>query len=169
MEHDFSTHAFTSNRPDPGPPVREIVQIDLFGEIRQRLRQQEVRFTAGRQAVVKALQRAGGPRSAAELAGRLRSVPLSSLYRSLATLDEAGILRKHHDADGVARFELAEWLTGHHHHLVCIECGSVEDVDLGTEPESTLGEIAFEVAGIGGYQISGHVLEVEGVCPKCQP
>lgn len=143
--------------------------IDVQVEIRQRLREHEIRYTNGRQSVVKALQRAGGPRSAAELHQKLKAIPLSSLYRSLAVLDEAGVLRKHHDADGVARFELAEWLAGHHHHLVCMDCGLVEDVSLDDPTEQILHNIAQHVAATTGYQLTGHVIEVEGVCTGCQP
>jgi Fe2+ or Zn2+ uptake regulation protein len=141
---------------------------DVHGRIRQFLVDHDIRYTRGRQAVVRSLERAGGPRSAAELHSKLRSVPLSSLYRSLAILDEAGVLRKHHDADGLARFELAEWLGGHHHHLVCVECGEVEDIDLGEESESELRRIAARMAAEAGYRSTGHVLEVEGLCSGCR-
>lgn len=148
--------------------MAEFPSADLQREIRQHLHDRDIRYTSGRQAVIKALQRAGGPRSAAELRARLRSVPLSSLYRSLATLDEAGVLRKHHDADGLARFELAEWLAGHHHHLVCIECGVVKDVEIGEDSEAAMRKIAAQVAARAEYKMSDHVLEVEGVCSNCR-
>ncbi len=135
--------------------------------VRRRLADQDIRFTTGRQAVVKALQRVSGPQSAADLHTRLRSVPLSSLYRSLTVLDEAGVLRKHHDADGLARFELAEWLAGHHHHVVCTECGLVEDVELDEAAETELHRLADRIGAEAGYQVRGHVLEVEGVCGAC--
>jgi Fe2+ or Zn2+ uptake regulation protein len=142
---------------------------DLQDQIRRHLSERSIRYTSGRQAVIKALQRAGGPRSAAELHTRLRRLPLSSLYRSLAVLDEAGVLRKHHDADGLARFELAEWLSGHHHHLVCLDCGLVEDVELDAGAESTLHEIAAGAAAVADYSSTGHVLEIEGLCRTCRP
>lgn len=141
---------------------------DIHEAVRRHLKQLDIRYTRGREAVVRALSRAEGPQSAADLHRRLRSVPLSSLYRSLAVLDEAGVLRKHHDADGLARFELAEWLGGHHHHLVCVECGTVADVELSSEAEAALSELVSTVAGPAGYEVAGHVLEVEGVCGGCR-
>lgn len=111
--------------------------------------------------------RLGGPESAAELHRRM-DVPLSSLYRSLTVLDEAGVLVKHHDADGLARFELAEWLSGHHHHLVCINCGAVEDVELSDRNEKELQRLASTMATGAGYELTGHNLEVEGVCEECR-
>lgn len=141
---------------------------ELHESVRRRLAEHEVRYTNGRRAVVTTLVKLGGPESAAELHRRLRRVPLSSLYRSLTVLDEAGVLVKHHDTDGLARFELAEWLTGHHHHVVCIDCGSVADVELSADAEAVLDRLAEEVGREAGYTVSGHNLEVEGVCGSCQ-
>ena len=93
-------------------------QVDQ--QIGERLAAHDVRYTAGRRKVAAALLQAGGPRSASELHAELGdAVPVSSLYRSLAVMTEAGILARHPGRDGDARYELAEWLTGHHHHLVC--------------------------------------------------
>ena len=59
-------------------------------EIERRLAEAEVRYTKGRRMVIDALAEADGPRSAAELSETIGdTVPLSSLYRSLAVLEEA--------------------------------------------------------------------------------
>lgn len=141
---------------------------EIHAEVGRRLATRGVRYTSGRRTVIGALQRVSGPQSAADLHKRIRSVPLSSLYRSLTVLDESGIVRRHHDAVGLARFELAEWLTGHHHHVVCIDCGTVEDVELDAATETVLDTVAASVAGSAGYELGGHVLEVEGVCSSCR-
>lgn len=141
---------------------------DLHEAVRRRLADRDIRYTPGRQSVVTALVRLEGPESAADLHRRM-NVPLSSLYRSLTVLDEAGVLEKHHDAGGLARFELAEWLTGHHHHLVCVDCRMVEDVELDRPSEKLLERLARRVAEAAGYQQTGHNLEVEGLCRTCRP
>lgn len=148
-------------------PSGSIETTELHDSVRRRLAEHEIRYTSGRRAVVTAMVRLGGPESAAELHRRM-DVPLSSLYRSLTVLDEAGVLVKHHDADGLARFELAEWLSGHHHHLVCINCGAVEDVELSDRNEKELQRLASTMATGAGYELTGHNLEVEGVCEECR-
>lgn len=140
---------------------------ELHEAVRIRLAEHDIRYTDGRRSVVTALVRLGGPESAADLHRRM-DLPLSSLYRSLTVLDEAGVLERHHDADGLARFELAEWLTGHHHHLVCVSCGRVEDVELDRSTEETLERVAKGAAEAAGYAQTGHNLEVEGLCPTCR-
>jgi Fur family ferric uptake transcriptional regulator len=137
-------------------------------QIRNRLATHDVRYTTGRRAVVAALARTEGPRSAAELHDDLdRAVPLSSLYRSLAVMSDAGVLAPHFGAKGVTRYELAEWIMGHHHHLVCSHCGAVDDVELPTELEKTLEELIGAAAQHGGFRASGHALEIDGLCGAC--
>ncbi len=133
-----------------------------------RLAADEVRYTRGRRMVVAALRDADGPRSAAELHDELaHRVPLSSLYRSLSVMADAGVLSTHHAGGGVTRYELAEWLVGHHHHLVCVECGAVDDVELSDEMEATLERLVTHAATEGGYRARGHALEIDGLCSAC--
>lgn len=141
----------------------------MEAEVSKRLAGAGVRMTAGRRSVLVALADAGGPRSAAEIHGHLRrKIPLSSLYRSLAVLEQSGVLASHHGTGPERRYELAEWLRGHHHHLVCLECGRIEDVEIGDAPERTLHDLAGEVAAALGYSASGHRLEIEGHCGRCR-
>lgn len=144
------------------------VHGDLHESVRRSLSSRDVRYTTGRKKVIETLGTVPGPRSAAELLDETPGVPLSSLYRSLTVLDEAGVLRRQHDADGLARYELAEWLTGHHHHAVCTECGAVEDIELDETAEASLDEMLSGLSRSTGWHLTGHSLEVEGVCPTCQ-
>lgn len=149
------------------PEAANVRSAELHEAVRRRLSEHDIRYTRGRQSVVTALVRVDGPESAADLQQRMK-VPLSSLYRSLTVLDEAGVLERHHDSDGLARFELAEWLTGHHHHVVCARCGTVEDVELDKGEEELLDRLAQRAAQATGWAETGHNLEVEGLCPSCR-
>ena len=141
-------------------------QIDQ--QVRSRLADQDVRYTRGRQTVVAALRDVDGPRSASELHEALAaSVPLSSLYRSLAVMSEAGVLAPHHSSKGVTRYELAEWLVGHHHHLVCVQCGAVDDIELSPALEDTLEALVTAAAASGKFTPAGHALEIDGLCAAC--
>jgi Fe2+ or Zn2+ uptake regulation protein len=139
---------------------------DPLDQIPGYLHARGIRYTPGRRAVIEALAEANGPKSAAELA-EARSLPLSSVYRSLAVLEGAGVVVRHQHPEGSHQYELAEWLAGHHHHVVCMECGEVEDVHLDEDQERTLRALAAAVARGARYRIGGHVLEVEGVCRRC--
>lgn len=137
-------------------------------EVAKRLAEHEVRYTRGRQRVVAALAGAGGPRSAAELYADLaQELPLSSIYRSLSILEDAGVLAPHHSTKGLTRYELAEWLRGHHHHLVCLDCGSVEDIDVANRHETQVDQIVHEISEAASFTAVNHALEIEGRCARC--
>lgn len=141
----------------------------LERQVELRLLDNEVRFTRGRKAVVHTLSAASGPMSAAELASVLGpEVPLSSLYRTLAILEESGVVAHHLGAKGLTRYELAEWLAGHHHHLVCVECGSVADVEIPTDQEESVRAMVSEIAAVASFTPTDHALEIEGRCASCQ-
>jgi Fur family ferric uptake transcriptional regulator len=141
----------------------------LDREVERRLAEHEVRYTRGRHQVVATLAAAGGPLSAAELYEQVNgSLPLSSIYRSLTVLEEAGILAPHNSAKGLTRYELAEWLKGHHHHLVCVECGSVEDVAVTDQQEAEVDSLVTEMSRTASFSPINHVLEIEGRCSRCQ-
>lgn len=140
----------------------------LERQIEQRLFEKEVRYTTGRRAVVDALVAADGPKSAAELSQELGpAVPLSSIYRTLSVLEEAGVVSHHLGAKALTRFELAEWLTGHHHHLVCVRCGAVSDIDLPATREEDVRSLVSEIAEMASFQATDHALEIEGRCARC--
>ena len=145
-----------------------MTKSQLDREIEMRLFEHEARYTSGRRAVVEVLAKASGPMSAAELSEELSpDVPLSSIYRTLTVLEEAGVIAHHLGAKGLTRFELAEWLTGHHHHLVCLDCGSVADIDIPQAKENSVRSLVAEIAAIASFDATDHALEIEGRCARC--
>ncbi|MFQ5966691.1 MAG: Fur family transcriptional regulator [Acidimicrobiia bacterium] len=140
----------------------------LDRQVHERLRDNDARYTKGRRAVVEALARADGPRSAAELSVQIGDVvPLSSLYRSLALLEEAGVVVPHYATKGLTRYELAEWLTAHHHHLVCVNCGAVEDIEIPAPYETQVRALVDDIGAIVSFTPLNHALEIEGHCSRC--
>ena len=140
----------------------------LIRDVETRLKARSIRFTKGRRAVVRALSAGEGPKSAAELHDAIGSeVPLSSLYRSLAVLEDAGVVIPHFGSKSLTRYELAEWLTGHHHHLVCIDCGAVDDIDVPAEQEEEVRRAVEGISAYASFAPRGHVLEIEGRCARC--
>ena len=141
----------------------------LEREVEARLNAHDVRYTRGRKAVVAALAGADGPLSAAELQVAIGdAVPLSSIYRTLAVLEESEVLAPHHGTKGITRYELAEWLRGHHHHLICLDCGSVEDVDVTDRHEQQVEKVVAAISESAEFMPLNHALEIEGRCAQCR-
>ena len=140
---------------------------ELHPTVSARLRRAGQRYTTARRALVDVLADARRPLTVAEVAETDRLVPLSTTYRNLAVLTQVGVLHRFAGAD-CARFELAEDLTEHHHHLVCLNCGDVEDFTLPGAAERAVSRALEEAAQATGYVLEGHRLDALGRCRRCR-
>ena len=146
----------------------EDVAEDLHGVAERRLRRIDQRYTSGRRAIVELLVSAGHPVSIGDIAERLPGLPRSSAYRHLTDLQAAGLIRRVAASDEFTRFELAEDLTEHHHHLLCVNCGKVTDVTPPDGFELQVASAIGAIAGAEGFQAHSHRLDVVGLCAACQ-
>ena len=86
-------------------------------------------------------------------------VGLATVYRVLTQFEQAGLLSRQNFEHGKSVFELNQG--GHHDHLVCLQCGRVEEFyDADIEKRQT------QVAKQRGFQLRGHSLALYGDCTK---
>jgi Fur family ferric uptake transcriptional regulator len=123
-----------------------------------------LRSTRQRKAVAEVLATISKFSSAQEvhsiLFSRGEKVGLATVYRTLQTLAETGaidVLRN----DGEALYRACS--NDHHHHLVCTGCNKTTEIS-APEVEVWTEKIAREQ----GYVISGHTIEVFGLCKNCR-
>jgi len=86
-------------------------------------------------------------------------VGLATVYRVLTQFEQAGLLSRHHFESGKSVFELNQG--GHHDHLVCLQCGRVEEF---YDPEIEQRQVA--VAENLGFKIREHALYIYADCVK---
>jgi Fur family ferric uptake transcriptional regulator len=103
--------------------------------------------------------------SAEEIYTRLKldkaDFSLATIYRVLAQFEAVGLVMRHNFGEGGSVFELNNG--EHHDHLVCIECGQVEEfVDEMIEKKQQ------HIAQEKGFKMTSHSLYIFGICPKCQ-
>ena len=124
-----------------------------------------VRSTRQRTAVSEVLGKVDGFRSAQDLHDLLRhggaSVGLTTVYRHLQALADAGQVDVLRTDDGEAVYRRCPTVE-HHHHLVCRTCGRSVEVD-GPEVEAW----ASTVAASHGFTDVTHTVEVFGTCAAC--
>ena len=140
---------------------------ELHDTAERRLRRIDQRYTAGRRAIIELLVNAGHPVSIGDIAENLPDLPRSSAYRHLVDLQAAGLVRRITANDEFTRFELAEDLTEHHHHLLCVNCGKVTDVTLPPTFEHQVAQAIGQLADAEGFQPHSHRLDVLGECASC--
>ena len=144
-----------------------MVPGDLHEIVAHRLREADQRYTTNRRALVEVLSETDRPLTIPELLERRRSVPQSSAYRNLSILEEVGAVRRVVTNDNFVRYELAEDLTEHHHHLICSSCGAVEDFTVSKQLEARLTSAMTSVARRTGFQPTHHRLDLLGSCADC--
>jgi Fur family transcriptional regulator, ferric uptake regulator len=142
--------------------------VDLHGAVAARLADHDQQYTANRRAVVDALAAAGGPITLPGLLAVDDTLAQSSAYRSLAVLEDAGVVRRLAHVGDHARFELDEHLTEHHHHLICERCGAVVDVTLPDAVERAMNRCFEQVAADAGFRPAHHVVDIYGECARCR-
>lgn len=140
--------------------VHELVEI--------RLRQNQLRYTKGRQAIVEVLFASGHPLSIAEIERLAPQLPRSSAYRHLLDLQGVGAVRSVTSAGDFTHFELSEDLTEHHHHLICLRCGSIRDVAPSHEFEEVVETAVSELTKMTDFEPLSHSLDIMGYCQNCR-
>jgi len=133
------------------------------GSFQAVLRKSGHKITPARIAILEVFRRSKRPLSAQEIIDELpRSGDQATIYRTLKSFRDKGVIRQvdlHHNH---AHYELAD--LAEHHHLICVRCGRIEDVHhCGVE------EIQERVIRRSKHfaEIRQHALEFYGVCKGC--
>lgn len=141
------------------------VAIPPVDKFREFLLTKGMRLTPEREAIVDAVYASHEHFDAdvwiEKLERRKGGASRSTVYRTLSLLEEAGLIRK------VARTndrEVYEHDYGYpqHDHLICKKCG-----DMIEFPNEVIADVLERVAAEHGFRMSGHRLEVEGICANC--
>jgi Fur family ferric uptake transcriptional regulator len=143
------------------------MSADLDATVERRLRGAGQRYTPQRRTLIELLSRAGRPRSIPEILATDTHLKQSSVYRNLAALEHADIVRRVPTDEEYGRYELAESLIGHHHHLVCASCGTMRDVEVPGTLEVTLDGALDRIATSAGFARVEHRLDLVGLCSSC--
>jgi Fur family transcriptional regulator, ferric uptake regulator len=145
-----------------------IPTTDLHAEVGHRLAASGQRYSPVRRQIVAALAGTDRPLSVADLIDAVPDLAMSSAYRNLGVLSEAGAVARVATDDDAARYELAEEITErHHHHLVCTGCGLVLDYEPPAELERRVAADLEDVARSRGFVAETHRLDLFGRCADC--
>lgn len=139
--------------------------MQVLESVFKDLRSKGVKITSARKGIVEILFKSQHPLSVEELLIKLKSsrtVPdKATIYRQVAFLRDVKVLEELDFGDGKKRYEYD--FKKHHHHLVCLNCGKIEDftplLDLEKEEKS--------ISKNKGFKVSYHSLEFFGTCKKC--
>lgn len=144
-----------------GPPAGHAPSRPV---IAARLARAGFRRSCRRDAVIDAFLASDRHVSVEELTARVRAAGIGSttVYRTMKLLAEQGFASARHFGDGQTRYEPAR-PGGHHDHLVCRVCGTVQEFS-----DAELEEAQRAVARRHGFVLQGHTFELHGRCRRCR-
>lgn len=141
---------------------------ERINRIKEQLHDASYKLTPQREATVTVLLENEADHLSAEdvflkVKERAPEIGLATVYRTLELLAELKIVDKINFGDGVARFDLRKEGAKHfHHHLVCMNCGDVDEIE-----EDLLDEVEKKVESDYHFLIMDHRLTFHGICKKC--
>lgn len=154
-----------SKYPKPGKDVlvpREKADIESLKRI---LRQLNFKITEQRLAILNQLSRGQAHVTIEEVHERVkRSFPelgFATVYRMLKSLAVKGYVTEVRMGGLPARYELTP--KSHHDHLTCTRCGIIVEFE-----NHDIEELQKQVAYNHNFELTGHVLELYGICPRCK-
>ncbi|HEY0492734.1 MAG TPA: Fur family transcriptional regulator [Candidatus Dormibacteraeota bacterium] len=128
------------------------------------LQQTGIRLTPQRLAIASVLAQTGKETSALELYERVRRrhayIGRATVFRSLDMLVTAGLAQRLERPGHVSAYIWCE--AGHHHHLICTTCRTVEDLD-----EDAVAPLAEAIAREHGFRVDHATLDFYGECRTC--
>lgn len=128
------------------------------------LRERGYRVTLQREIILEALDSLSGHFTPEEVYARFRDrfpqVNVSTVYRTLELLEEAGLVSHTHFDNGVAKWHLAEATP--HQHLVCRQCRREEELDL-----AVVAPLAQDLLVRYGFHADLAHFAIVGLCREC--
>ena len=126
----------------------------------------KLRATLPRRQILDAVAQSQGHFDAEALRLRLkgqgRRLSRATIYRTLALLQGAGILRRVQLVDDALHYELAR-PDDPHHHLVCRRCGAVQEV---LDPAAS--RVIAEMVGRASFEPEEISVRIRGLCSRCR-
>jgi Fe2+ or Zn2+ uptake regulation protein len=139
--------------------------MTTYEEAANRMRADGHRLTKARMAILKLLQDKRKPLAASDMKSFLEkkdiTVNKTTVYRELEFLTQEKYIDEVRLHDGRKYYE---YVSEHHHHLICITCHRVDDIVLENEFEKEEKRIESDI----GFKVLNHSLEFFGVCANCR-
>ena len=132
--------------------------MDNFEDI---LRKNGLRVTNPRKRIFTILSGASSPLSHYDIYTRCTDIDRASVYRSIDTLLEIGIVKVVY-IGWKKLYELTDLFSPHHHHLRCTSCGKISHVS-----SDLFEKVIEDLANEQDFLITSHHFEIEGLCSQC--
>jgi len=136
--------------------------------IEEKLKEKECKLTPQRRATLDVLIENQSKHLSTEdvyelVKDKFPDIGLATIYRTLQLFDNFDIVKKLNFNDGCYRYELSDDQRHQHHHLVCINCGNVYELD-----DDLLDQLEQQINKNNDFQVTDHMVKFFGYCKECK-
>jgi len=141
----------------------------MMEKLKEKLKEKGYKLTPQRRATLNVIIENQGKHLSTEeiydmVKERCPEIGMATVYRTLQLFSDLEVISKINFDDGRGRYELNTHEDDHyHHHLICLKCGNVIEVDL-----DLLEDLEDEIEKNYDFQISDHRVKIFGYCSKCR-
>lgn len=164
MENQILPHWTKTRRP--GEPEKLVQREPIDQEtFKAMIRKMGLKVTSQRLAILETLSGGRAHVSAQEVFEKVNArhpeIGFATVYRFLRKMAEQNMVTEVRMGGLPARYELTP--RHHHDHLTCIRCGLIVEFE-----NHQIEALQEQVAKAHNFRLTHHVLELYGVCPRCQ-
>jgi Fe2+ or Zn2+ uptake regulation protein len=135
-------------------------------EIISTLKEKKIRITKAREALLSIFSNSNNPESVQHILSKLAKkkiyVNKTTVYRELSFLIKQSLIKEVYTDPVRIHYESSN--LKHHHHLICTNCGRIEDFEMKDEMKKTEEVIMRSKK----FKVSDHSLEFYGFCANCR-
>lgn len=139
----------------------------LIEEFKRVLKDNKLKYTKQREILLKTLYNSDTHFTPEDLCFIIRknnpdlNIGIATVYRTLNLLEESGLATSISFGSQGKKFELAN--KPHHDHIICKVCGKITEFE-----NKEIEKKQLEIAQKNGYELTGHLMQLYGICKKCK-
>jgi len=140
-------------------------------QLNELLREHNIRITPQRKAILKILNDCRGHHLETEniyellaiRGDKTKKVGLATVYRTMELFEKIGLVSRLSMENSPTRYELIIHDGLRHHHLICLKCGQVQEIE-----DSLTEDLKMQVLKDKGFQVADRPMKIYGYCNRCR-
>lgn len=148
-------------------PKNIVSYADVLDDFKKLLRANKLKYTKQRELILEIIYNNSGHFTPEDIYNLIKkSYPevklgIATVYRTLTLLEESNIVSSLSFGAQGKKYEFG--LGEHHDHLVCLECGGIEEFF-----DETIEKLQEEIAKKFNFKMTNHIMKITGTCSACQ-
>ena len=148
-------------------PNKLVPYEEVLENFKKLLRTNNLKYTKQRELILEIIYNNDGHFTPEDIYNLIKQtyptvkLGIATVYRTLTLLEESGIVSS--ISFGVQGKKYEFGLTDHHDHLVCMECGKIEEFI-----DDTIEKRQEEIAKKYNFEMRDHIMKIVGICQACQ-